>query len=49
MEVDGGLLEGTLNFRMQIKGRLDHYRNHLLHRGLICTEVLLEEGTENCE
>ena len=47
MEVDGGLLEGTLHFEMQIQGRLDHYSNHLLHRGLILAEMLVEEGRED--
>jgi hypothetical protein len=49
MEVDGGLLEGTLHFLMQAEGCLDHEWYQLLHIALITREVLAEEGTEDSE
>ena len=49
MEVDGGLLERSFNFRMQVLGTLNHERDQLLHVSLVRMEMLVEESIEDRE
>ena len=49
MEVNRGLLERSLHFRVQVECGLDHHWNKFLHVRLVSREVLVQESAEDSE
>jgi hypothetical protein len=49
VEVDGSLSKVSLYFTLEIEGCLDHTGNAILDGALELAEVLVHEGTEDCE
>ena len=49
VEVDGSLSEVSLDLTLEIEGCLDHTSNAILDGALEFAEVLVHEGTEDCE
>ena len=49
VEVDGSLSEVSLDFALEIEGCLDHTSDTILDGALELAEVLVHEGTEDCE
>ena len=49
VEVDGSLSEVSLDLTLEIEGCFDHTSNAILDGALELAEVLVHEGTEDCE